>query len=462
MFIRQFYTNCLAQAAYYVESKGEALIIDPLRDTKPYLDLAQERGAKIRHILETHFHADFVSGHLELARQTGAIIIYGGGARPRYRALVANDGEVLSLGEIRIRILHTPGHTLESCCFLLLDEQGKEYCLFTGDTLFAGDVGRPDLMSGNLSKETLASMLYDSLNKKIMPLADNLIIYPGHGPGSACGKHIGRETVTTLGEQKRTNYALMEQDRDAFILKITEGLVSPPAYFFKDAGINANGYQPLEEVMLRAQRQLLPEEWKKAALEGAVLLDTRTAEVFAKGHVKGAINIGLNGDFAVWAGTLLPFDNPIVLFTEKGSEKESITRLARIGYDSILGCAAVPDEAGEQSRVELVYPETFRNVVKEGKYVILDVRRPAETEKRKLKNAMLMPLAELPQRFQELNKEDRLLICCAGGYRSMIAASFLNANGFEQTSSIAGGIDRIEREASELVTHYFFNEKSAG
>jgi hydroxyacylglutathione hydrolase len=450
MFIKQFYTNCLAQAAYYVESNGEALIIDPLRDTQPYLSLARERGAQIRYILETHFHADFVSGHLDLARQTGAIIVYGGGARPSYPALVANDEEVLSLGKIQIRVLHTPGHTLESCCYLLLDEQGKESSLFTGDTLFAGDVGRPDLLSGNLDKEALASMLFDSLNNKIKPLKDDLIIYPGHGAGSACGKHIARETVTTLGEQRQTNYALKELNRQKFIQQVTEGLTSPPAYFFKDAGINAKGYEPLQEVLLKAETRLVQADWKNALQEGAILLDTRPAEQFAKGHAPGAVNIGLNGDFAVWAGTLLPFGKPLVLFTDKGTEKESVVRLARIGYDTILGCADLPEDK-ERSCIKQIDTETYRKLRQEENSLILDVRRPSETALKSLGGALQIPLAELPNRFAELDANRKIIVCCAGGYRSMIAASLLKTFGFNRVCSVAGGIDRLEREAPELV-----------
>jgi hydroxyacylglutathione hydrolase len=454
MYIKQFYTNCLAHAAYYIDSNGEALLIDPLRDTDPYIEFAMERGARIRYILETHFHADFVSGHLEMARKTGAIIVYGPGANPDYASLVARDGEVLTLGKVHLKVLHTPGHTLESCCYLLEDEEHKDHCVFTGDTLFVGDVGRPDLLSGNFEKNQLASMLFDSLHDKLMPLADNLIVYPGHGAGSACGKNIGKETFSTIGDQKRTNYALQGQSRDKFIHEVTEGLTAPPAYFFKDAGINVSGYQPLDKVLERGLRPVKIHEALAAQAAGAVILDTRTADEFANGFFPGAINIGLKGEFAVWAGTIIPFGQSILLFTEKGAERESIIRLARIGYDHVVGCLEplVFEEA--KAHIKMLNPAEAISLAEERNSILLDVRRPGETKQKGIKNAVKIPLAELSNHFDVLGRSKNIIVYCAGGYRSMIAASILKAEGFTHVFNVRGGIEQVQRELPLAVEEF--------
>ncbi len=337
MYIEQLYTNCLAEAAYYIESEGEAAIIDPLRETEPYVELAQSRGAKIKYVLETHFHADFVSGHIDLARQVNAAIVFGPDANTEYEVHNAKDGEELRLGKVRFRVLHTPGHTPESSCYLLLDEKGKEHAVFTGDTLFVGDVGRPDLLDGIISPNELASMMYDSLNKKIKTLADHVIVYPAHGPGSSCGKNIGKETFSTIGEQKKFNYALKDMSRAEFVREVTEGILPPPKYFFEDARINKTGYDPIDVVIQENKRPLSVAEFRDAFHKGALLLDTRRPDEFEKGFIPGSLNIGLNGQYAVWVGTLLDIRKPLILVTDPGKEEESVLRLARIGYENVIG-----------------------------------------------------------------------------------------------------------------------------
>ena len=337
MYVQQLYTNCLAEAAYYIESEGEAAIIDPLRETEPYIKLAESRDATIKYVFETHFHADFVSGHIDLSRQVNAPIVYGPEADTSYKVYNAKDGEEFKLGKVKIRVLHTPGHTPESSCYLLIDERGNDYAVFTGDTLFVGDVGRPDLLDGVMSSETLAGMLYDSLQQKIKTLADKVIVYPAHGPGSACGKSIGSETFSTIGEQKKFNYALQDMSREDFISKVTDGILPPPQYFFEDARINKTGYDPIEDV-IRENTQPLPiEKFKQAVDGGALILDTRKADEFEKGFIPGSVNIGLNGQFAVWVGTLIDIQKELVLVTEPGREAETVLRLARVGYEKILG-----------------------------------------------------------------------------------------------------------------------------
>ncbi|MFZ1824218.1 MAG: MBL fold metallo-hydrolase, partial [Chitinophagales bacterium] len=336
MYIEQMYTNCLAAAAYYIESNGEAAVIDPLRETDPYIEKAKSRGAKIKYVFETHFHADFVSGHIDLARKTGATIVYGPEAATEYSVYNAKDGEEFKLGAITFKVLHTPGHTLESSCYLLSDENGKPHSIFTGDTLFVGDVGRPDLLDGYMTKEELANMMYDSLNNKIKVLADDVIMYPAHGPGSACGKSMGAETYSTIGIQKKTNYALQPMSRENFILKVTEGLSAPPAYFFKDAAINKKGYDAIDDVMKRNTSLLTVAEFEDA-IDHAIILDTRVADEFEKGFIPGSLNIGLDGMFAVWVGSLVDIHKPILVVTSPGKEEESILRLARVGYEHVEG-----------------------------------------------------------------------------------------------------------------------------
>jgi len=458
MFVQQLYTNCLAQAAYYVESEGEALIIDPLREPEPYIALAKSRNAKIKYVFETHFHADFVSGHLDLSRLTGAAIVYGPNAKPGYRAVVATDKETFQLGKVTIEVLHTPGHTIESSCFLLRDENNKPYCLFSGDTLFIGDVGRPDLMSGNLSKEELAAYLYDSLQSKIKPLSDDIIVYPGHGAGSACGKNIGKETFSTIGEQKKMNYALADISKEEFIKAVTSDLPTPPPYFFKDAKINITGYDSFETMMSREMKGLNIEEFRSEIEKGAVILDTRPQEEFEKGFIPGSINIGLNGDFAVWVGSLVSFNSRLVLVTQPGQEKESITRLARIGYENVIGYLYLTgglkswiDAKLEINKVKGISTEKAEEVIASKEYILLDVRKPSEREQYFLKNSEFIPLNELPERMISLDKNKKYLVYCAGGYRSMIAVSILLANGFTDVYNLQGGINALKREKPLLM-----------
>lgn len=450
MYIQQLYTNCLAQAAYYVESDREALIIDPLRDPAPYLEIAHARGATIKYVLETHFHADFVSGHLGLMHTAHATIVFGPGAKPHYPAHIATDGERLKLGNITIEVLHTPGHTIESCCYLLRDESERPFCVFTGDTLFAGDVGRPDLMSGNLDKETLASMLYDSLNKKIKTLPDEVLVYPGHGAGSACGKNIGPETRTTIGLQKKSNYALRENNREIFVRLVTTALPAPPPYFFKDAAINIHGYEYSENVLSQSLKPLRPEAFLQEMQAGALVLDTRKALAFSEGFVAGALNIGLDGDFAIWAGTLIPFNAPIVLVTEPGKERESIDRLARIGYENVKGYLAggFPAWPGPSASIRNIDADDLKQP---DHYVLLDVRHPSETQGNRMKGARCLPLEDLRASIDTLDRTKHYVVYCAGGYRSMMACSLLSAAGIHNVDNIAGGISRVKLDAPELI-----------
>lgn len=444
MYIQQLYTNCLAQAAYYIESEGEALIIDPLREPEPYLTLARQRNARIRFVFETHFHADFVSGHIELFRQTGALIIYGPNAQPKYRSYIAKDKEIFELGKIKFQIIHTPGHTIESSCLLLFDENEKPHSIFTGDTLFAGDIGRPDLMSGNLSKEELAGMLFESL-KKIKALPDEIVMYPGHGPGSACGKNIGKETVTTIGEQKKNNYALKEMSKQEFIDAAVSGLPTPPPYFFKDAAINISGYDSYETIIAEEMKALDLKSFQSEINNGALILDTRNPSDFAEAFIPGSVNIGLNGDFAVWAGTVLEFGSPIVLVTDKGKEKESIIRLARIGFDSVKGYL----DGGFTKWQRDGQPIDFIEEVDMKKFearlekdpVILDVRHNNERAVRAIPQSLHVPLGFLKNHIMDLNKSQEYIVYCAGGYRSMIAASLLKRAGIQNVCSLRGGLN---------------------
>jgi hydroxyacylglutathione hydrolase len=458
MFIQQLYTNCLAQAAYYVESEGEALIIDPLREPEPYLELAKSRKAQIKYVFESHFHADFVSGHLDLSRLTGAAIVYGPNAKPGYTAVVATDKEVFKLGKITIEVLHTPGHTIESSCFLLRDENNIPYCIFTGDTLFIGDVGRPDLLSGNLSKEELAGFLYNSLQTKIKPLADEIIVYPGHGAGSACGKNIGKETSSTIEIQRKTNYALSDISKKEFIKTVTSDLPAPPPYFFKDAKINITGYDSFEIMMNREMKGLSIEEFKTEIKKGSVILDTRSPEEFEKGFIPGSINIGLNGDFAVWVGSLIDFNSSLILVTDKAQEKESIIRLARIGYENVKGYLTNGfsgwKNANEKTQIiESVSPTKAEKMIANKEYVLLDVRKPGEREQFFLKDSVFISLNELPAKLNSLDKDKKYLVHCAGGYRSMIAASILLANGFKAVYNLQGGINTLKKEKPLLLIH---------
>jgi hydroxyacylglutathione hydrolase len=448
MKVEQIYTGCLAQGAYYISSEGEAAIIDPLREVNPYLQRAEREGAQIKYVFETHFHADFVSGHLDLAQKTGAKIIYGPTATPGFEAHIATDGEEFTLGKVRIKALHTPGHTLESTCYLLLDEEGNPSALFTGDTLFIGDVGRPDLAQkvvADLSQEKLAGMLYDSLHSKIMPLPDAILIYPAHGAGSACGKNMSKETSDSLGQQKRSNYALQPMSKEDFIREVTNGLLPPPIYFPENVKMNIKGYESLDAVMERGMRALDAEAFEAAAnASGALILDTRKPSEFAQGFIPNAINIGIDGSFAPWVGALIPdIRQEILLVTEPGREEEVITRLARVGYDRTIGYLAGGMDAWEgkeKDQITSIAPEAFAEVEEA---TVLDVRKPGEYEAGHLSNARNVPLDFINDQIHSLDRNETYHIHCAGGYRSMIFASILKARGFEKVIDVQGGYKAI-------------------
>jgi hydroxyacylglutathione hydrolase len=450
MYIEQLYTGCLAEAAYYIESNGEAAIIDPLRETEPYLALAEKRGARIKYIFETHFHADFVSGHLDLAKKSGAQIVFGPTAAPSYDAVIATDGQEFTIGALTMKVLHTPGHTMESSCYLLRDPQGKDHSIYTGDTLFIGDVGRPDLaVKTNLTQEDLAGLMYESLHNKIMPLADEIIVYPGHGAGSQCGKNLSKETFDTLGNQKKTNYALQPMSKADFIKELTTGLMAPPAYFPENVKLNKYGYESIDEVMTRNVQALTPQAFQMEVESGAYILDTRNPEVFEQGFMPGAINVGLNGQYAVWVGTVVPFGKRLVLVLEPGKEAESILRLARVGYDNVAGYLSSMDAwqaAGMPvDRVTSISADGIRTEMDKGA-VVVDVRNPAEFESSHIAEAMNLPLADLNKRLSELKPEQRYVIHCAGGYRSMIAASMLKEKGYTNFVNVSGGFNAIRNQ----------------
>jgi glyoxylase-like metal-dependent hydrolase (beta-lactamase superfamily II)/rhodanese-related sulfurtransferase len=452
MYIEQLYTNCLAEAAYYIESEGEAAIIDPLRETEPYIELATKRCAAIKYVFETHFHADFVSGHIDLSRKVNAPIIYGPNANTDYKVYNAKDGEEFKLGKVKIRVLHTPGHTPESSCFLLFDEYGKEHALFTGDTLFVGDVGRPDLLDGVMTSEAMAGMLYDSLKHKIKTLPDHVIVYPAHGPGSACGKSIGQETSSTIGEQKRFNYALQEMNREEFVSKVTEGILPPPLYFYEDARINKSGYDPIEDVIRQNTKPLTPKQFKEAATKGAWILDTRKADDFEKGFIRGSINIGLNGQFAVWVGTLIDIHKPIVLVTEPGKESETVLRLARVGYEKVLGYldGGITSYNEPLDSVKSIKPDEIRREITKGA-IVADVRKPGEWNVSHVKDATFLPLADFPNNLTDLDKKVPYIVHCGGGYRSMTAISIMKKEGFHNLMNVHGGFGAIQNEGLEVV-----------
>jgi hydroxyacylglutathione hydrolase len=455
MFIKQLYTGCLSEAAYYVESGGEAAIIDPLRDIDIYLQLAAERKAKIRYILETHFHADFVSGHLDLAKATGAPIVYGPHTETHFPIYKAVDGEVFPLGDISIEVLHTPGHTLESSCYLVREASGRPHAIFTGDTLFVGDVGRPDLSSGDLTKEDLAAMLYESLRTKILPLPGDVILYPAHGPGSSCGKNLGPDTFSTLAAEKEGNYALKEQSKEEFIKAVTEGLELPPQYFPINARINKEGYESLEGVLDTGLRSLdIPAFRSIQEQDDAILLDTRKATLFAKGFIPGSISIGLDGRFAEWAGNLLPFDKPILLIAEPGEEKESVIRLARVGFDKMKGCleGGFSAWAAAGNPIDMIIDveadELAMDIPFDERLVVVDVRREAEFADGHVRDAVNIPLSDLadPGNMANLEEDQNIYLHCGGGYRSIIAASLLKRQGIHNLRNVAGGWSKIEEE----------------
>ena len=452
MYIEQLYTSCLAEAAYYIESEGEAVIIDPLRETEPYIELAQKRGSKIKYVFETHFHADFVSGHIDLAKKVNATIVFGPEANTNYDIHQAKDGEEFKIGKLTLRVLHTPGHTPESSCYLLLDENGKEYAVFSGDTLFVGDVGRPDLLDGVMTKEQLASMMYDSLNGKIKTLADDVIVYPAHGPGSACGKNIGKETFSTIGEQKKFNYALKEMTREEFIKEVTDGILPPPQYFFADARINKMGYDPIDSVMKENRNPLSLQQFKEEVKKGALLLDTRMPDDFEKGFVPDSLNIGLNGQYAVWVGTLIDIKQPLVLITEVGKEDESILRLARVGYENVVGYlqGGVAAWEGKLETVKSITAEQMKYEMKNG-LEVLDVRKPGEWNISHVKDAVFVPLAGMPDNLKSFDKSKSYLVHCGGGYRSMMAISLMKKQGFTNLFNIYGGFGAMQQAGLEIV-----------
>ncbi len=458
MYIEQLYTNCLAEAAYYIESEGEAAIIDPLRETEPYIELAQKRNAKIKYVFETHFHADFVSGHLDLARKVNAPIVYGPLANTQYKVYNAKDGEEFTLGKLKIRVLHTPGHTPESSCYLLLNEEGKEHAVFSGDTLFVGDVGRPDLLDGVMTSQELASMMFDSLTKKIKTLPDEVIVYPAHGPGSACGKNIGKETFSTIGEQKKFNYALKDMSREEFIAKVTDGILPPPQYFFEDARINKMGYDPIEDVIRANTKPLSLAEVKKEINNGAIILDTRNADEFEKGFIPGSINIGLNGQLAVWVGTLIDIHKNIVLITEAGKESETVLRLARVGYEKIVGYlqGGVKSFDGELETVKSITAQEMKAEMQKG-IDVLDVRKPGEWNVSHVKDAIFLPLADFAKNLEGMDKSKPYIVHCGGGYRSMTAISIMKNEGFSNLINIYGGFGAMQEAGLEVVTEEMAN-----
>jgi glyoxylase-like metal-dependent hydrolase (beta-lactamase superfamily II)/rhodanese-related sulfurtransferase len=455
MYIEQLYTTCLAEAAYYIESEGIAAIIDPLRETDPYIALAAKRNASIKYVFETHFHADFVSGHIDLAKKTGAQIIYGPTAVTGYEVVVAKDEQVFEIGKIKIKVLHTPGHTLESSCYLLIDEQGKEHAVFTGDTLFVGDVGRPDLaIKSDLTVEDLAGMMYDSLNKKIKPLADEVIVYPAHGAGSSCGKNIGKETFSTIGQQKKMNYALQAMNKSEFVKAVTEGLSDPPRYFQMDAMLNKEGYENIDKVLNKNTRALSVEEFEAMATGDVIILDTRTPDEFEKGFVPGSINIGLNGQYAPWVGALLDPSKPLLIIASEGKETEAVLRLARVGYENVKGFLKGGTDAWLKAgkaidKVSSVDAQTF--VDKQKGFDVIDVRNTGEWGNGVIENAHLITLSELEENLQELDKSSHYFVHCAGGYRSMMAASILKKHGFSKVTNVLGGIGKIKETSIKLV-----------
>ena len=453
MKVEQIYTGCLAEAAYYIESNGEAVIIDPLRETEPYIERAKADGAKIKYVMETHFHADFVSGHLDLAKKTGAKIVYGPTAQPKCDAYIAKDNEELKVGNVTIKVLHTPGHTMESSTFLLKDEKGKDYAIFTGDTLFLGDVGRPDLAikQGEITREDLAGFLFDSLRNRIMPLADNVIVYPGHGAGSACGKKMSKETEGTLGDQKKFNYALRaDMTRDEFIKEVTTGLVDPPQYFPKNAMMNKMGYESIDEVRKRGTQSLSLRAFKAAwQEEEALILDTRPQSSFVKGFIPGSIFIGIDGSFAQWVGALIPnLKQPILFIADKGREEEVVTRLARVGYDNAIGFLkggfATWAAAGEEvDTLEELTPNELATYFDCNQLHILDVRKASEFNTEHLVCANNFPLDFINKKMNQLDRNKKYYLYCGSGFRSVIAASILKSRGYEKVVNIPGGWEEL-------------------
>lgn len=456
MKVEQIYTGCIAHAAYYLESNGEAAIFDPLREVQPYIDRAAKNNAKIKYVFLTHFHADFVSGHLDLAKKAGAQIVYGPTAKPAYEIISATDGQVFKIGNYSVKVIHTPGHTMESTTYMLIDENGKEHGIITGDTLFIGDVGRPDLAQhviADLTEEKLAGHLFESLRNKIMPLNDELIVYPNHGAGSACGKMMSKETTDTLGHQKEVNYALNPAlSKEEFIKAILTGLTPPPGYFPKNVLMNIQGYESLDTVMERGNKALSAEAFEAAANEtGALVLDTRDASIFAKGFIPNSINIGLNGSFAQWVGEMIPdIKQEILLVTDKGNEEEAIIRLSRVGYDGAIGYLKGGfhswEKAGKEvDTVKRISAEEFAKMDASDKQLTIDVRKKSEYLSEHVLDAINIPLNEINKHLAEFPKDKPFILHCAGGYRSMIAASMLKQRGWDNFVDVIGGFDEIKK-----------------
>ncbi|WP_425236032.1 MBL fold metallo-hydrolase [Ulvibacterium sp.] len=463
MNIEQIYTGCLAQGAYYIESDGEVAIVDPLREVEPYLKRAKEDNAQIKYVFETHFHADFVSGHITLAKESGASIVYGPTAKPSFDAIIAEDGQEFQVGKLTIAVLHTPGHTMESTTYLLKDEKGRNHAIFSGDTLFLGDVGRPDLAqkAAHMTQEQLAGLLYDSLREKIMPLADEVIVYPAHGAGSACGKNMMKETVDTLGNQKKVNYALRsDMTREEFIEEVTEGLLPPPKYFPHNVKMNKEGYEDIDEVLERGTKALSPEAFEATANEtGAMVLDVRHQDEFIKGHIPRSIFIGLNGDFAPWVGALIADTaQPILLIIPEGKEEETVTRLSRVGFDKTLGYLDGGFEAWKKAGKEFdtitsVSADMAKKNLENNETPVFDVRKESEYKSEHVLNAQNAPLDFLNDHMAEFPNEGTFYVHCAGGYRSVIAASILKSRGIHNLVDIAGGFGALKKEGAE-VTEY--------
>lgn len=462
MKVEQIYTGCIAHAAYYIESEGEAAVFDPLREVQPYIDRAQKDNATIKYIFETHFHADFVSGHLDLAKKTGAQIVYGPTAKPNFEAIIAEDGQEFKIGKYTIKAIHTPGHTLESTCYLLTDENGKQHGIITGDTLFIGDVGRPDLaqkLVENLTQEILAEKLFHSLRNKIMPLADDLIVYPNHGAGSACGKNMSKETTDTLGNQKKTNYALRaDMTVEEFKKELLDGLTPPPAYFPQNVMMNIQGYESLDDVMQKANKPLAPAEFEAVANQTETLvLDVRHESEFVKEHVPGSIFIGLHGQFAPWVGALIKdVKQPILLITPEGKEEEAVTRLSRVGFDNTLGYLKGGVEAWKAAGFETdsmasVSPEEFAKHYKDA--IVIDARRPAEYTAEHIVNAKTIPLDFLNDHLAEVPKDEPFYVHCAGGYRSVIWSSIMKARGYHNMINVEKGMGGIRNTDVELTQY---------
>ncbi|WP_149302872.1 MBL fold metallo-hydrolase [Pareuzebyella sediminis] len=464
MKVEQIYTGCLAHAAYYIESNGVAAVFDPLREVQPYIDRAQIDNAEIKYVFETHFHADFVSGHLDLRKKAGAEIVFGPGAKPSYEATVAEDGQIFEVGDYKVKAIHTPGHTMESTTYLLIDENGDEHGLITGDTLFIGDVGRPDLAQhvvSDLTEEKLAAHLYDSLRNKIMPLNDNLIVYPNHGAGSACGKMMSKETTDTLGHQKKVNYALRpDMSKGEFIKELLTGLTTPPGYFPQNVLMNIKGYESLDAIMNRATTALSPEAFEVAANEsGALVLDTRDAEDFAEGFIPNSINIGLEGNFAQWVGEMIPdVKQQILLVTYPEKEEEAITRLSRVGYDNTIGYLkggfpSWKSSGKEYETTKRISVETLKDAMAHEKPLVIDVRKKSEYDSQHVIGAINVPLNEINKHLAQFPKNSPFILYCAGGYRSMISASILKQRGWEDFTDVIGGFDEI-LEAKLPVSDY--------